>query len=72
MKIFKAERMSAVPGVEKIEPGRIYSDGKTYLAIGAGDGSAVSILDLQLSGKKRMDVRAFLLGFRDPESWRCV
>jgi hypothetical protein len=31
----------------------------------------VSLLDLQLSGKKRMDVRAFLLGFRDPQQWRC-
>ena len=28
---------------------------------------AVSITDLQLSGKKRMDVKAFLAGFRNPE-----
>ena len=63
--------MDGVPGVEKTEPGRIYSDGKTYLAVGTGDG-AVKILDLQLSGKKRMETGAFLLGFRDPESWRCA
>ena len=51
-------------------PGRIASDGKTYLAIGTADG-ALSVLDLQLSGKKRMEVGAFLLGFRNPASWHC-
>jgi len=70
MKVYKVEKTS-VPGVEKAESGKIYSDGKSFLAIGAGDGAAVSLLDLQLSGKKRMDVRAFLLGFRDPQQWRC-
>ena len=71
MKIYKAEKMESVPGVDTIEPGRVYSDGKSYLAIGCGNG-AVSVKDLQLEGKKRMDVRAFLLGFREPESWRAV
>ncbi len=71
MKIYEAEKMAAVPGVERIEPGRIYSDGKTYLAVGCAD-SAVSIKNLQMEGKKRMDTGAFLLGFREPESWRCV
>lgn len=68
MKIYKAEVMK----MEGAEPGRIYSDGKSYLAVGAGDGTAVSILNLQLEGKKRMDIGAFLLGFRNPESWRCA
>ena len=71
LKIYKVEK-TVVPGVEKTEAGKIYSDGKTYLAVGTGDGSAVNILDLQLGGKKRMDVRAFLLGFRDPQQWRCA
>ena len=52
-------------------PGTVLSDGKTYLAIATADG-AVSVKDLQLAGKKRMDVGAFLLGFRDPESYRCT
>ena len=47
-------------------PGSILSDGKTFFAITTMDG-AVSITDLQLSGKKRMDVKAFLAGFRNPE-----
>ena len=53
-----------------IKPGQIVSDGKTYLAIGTADG-ALRVTDLQLQGKKRMDVEAFLRGFRNPQEWRC-
>ena len=49
-------------------PGTVLSDGKTYLAIATQDG-ALALTDIQLAGKKRMDVKAFLLGFRDPESF---
>ena len=50
------------------EPGQILTDGKTFFAITTADG-AVNISDLQLSGKKRMDAKAFLAGFRNPELW---
>ncbi len=49
-------------------PGTVLSDGKTYLAVATQDG-ALALTDVQLAGKKRMDVKAFLLGFRDPESY---
>lgn len=49
-------------------PGHILSEGKTYFAITTADG-AISITDLQLAGKKRMDVKSFLLGFRDPMNY---
>ena len=49
-------------------PGTVLSDGKTYLAVATRDG-ALALTDIQLAGKKRMDVKAFLLGFRDPESY---
>ena len=49
-------------------PGTVLSDGKTYLAIATQDG-ALALTDIQLAGKKRMDIKAFLLGFRDPESY---
>ena len=49
-------------------PGTVLSDGKTYLAIATQDG-AIAITDLQLAGKKRMDVKSFLLGFRNPTSY---
>ena len=50
------------------EPGTVLSDGKTYFAIATQDG-AIAITDLQLSGKKRMDVKSFLLGFRNPTAY---
>ena len=50
-------------------PGTVLSDGKTYFAIATADG-AIAITDLQLAGKKRMDVKSFLLGFRNPASYR--
>ncbi len=49
-------------------PGTVLSDGKTYLAIATEDG-AIAITDLQLAGKKRMDVKSFLLGFRNPTAY---
>ena len=41
------------------------SDGKTFLAIATADG-AISVTELQLAGKKRMPVKDFLIGFREP------
>lgn len=64
LKIFSAEK-SDLQGT----PGQILSDGKSYLAIATKDG-AISIKELQMSGKKRMDVKAFLLGFREPGSYK--
>jgi len=51
-----------------IPEGTIKSDGKSYLEVKCGSG-ALRILKLQLAGKKCMDIEAFLLGFRDPESY---
>lgn len=45
------------------EPGTFVSDGKHYLLARCADGF-VSILELQLEGKKRMDIRDFLNGER--------
>ena len=71
MKIYDACILKTLPDGSPVPaPGCIASDGKTYLAIGTADG-ALSVLDVQLSGKKRMDIKAFLLGFRNPASWRC-
>ena len=76
MKIYKtvkvtgdeyAEMLSAA-GLGHAEPGTVLSDGKTYLAIAAADG-ALSITELQLAGKKKMAVKDFLIGFREPQSY---
>lgn len=50
----------------KLRIGEIETDGKTRVAIGCADG-ALLIDDIQLAGKKRMDIRTFLSGFRFPE-----
>ncbi|MCQ2147303.1 MAG: methionyl-tRNA formyltransferase [Bacteroidales bacterium] len=78
MKIFTVEKMSFdeiknsskfdILRREEVTPGSVFSDGKSYIAISTLDG-AISIKDLQLAGKKRMDVKSFLLGFREPESY---
>ena len=76
LKIFKTTKvegeeyaaMLAQSGLAQAEPGTILSDGKTFLAIATADG-AVSITELQLAGKKRMAVKDFLIGFREPQSY---
>jgi len=59
VKIFKAsfEKVS-----HQKSPGEIQSDNKKYLNIACTDGF-LSILDLQLAGKKRMGIAEFLRGF---------
>lgn len=65
VKIFFAE-----PGETKTaEPGTIFSDGKTFLKITC-NGGLLSITELQLSGKKRMNVAEFLRGFQNPEAFK--
>ena len=38
------------------------------MAFATADG-AISVTELQLSGKKRMAVKDFLIGFREPQSY---
>ena len=60
--------MLSACGLENAVPGTVLSDGKTYLAITTADG-AISVTELQLAGKKKMAVKDFLIGFRDPQSY---
>ena len=48
--------------------GDILSDGKSFIAFATADG-AILVNELQLSGKKRMPVKDFLVGFREPMSY---
>ena len=74
MKIFGAEKADRTELLEKsgmdanAPAGTIISDGKEILALLTSDG-AVRLTDIQLAGKKRMDVKDFLIGFREPESY---
>ena len=59
----------ATPAVgPETAPGTVVSDGKTELKIATAD-SFVSILSLQMSGKKRMTTAEFLRGF-DIKLWK--
>ena len=67
LKIFRAEIREDLHGT----PGQVLTDGKKYFAVATAD-SAVGLLDVQLAGKKRMDVKAFLAGFRDADSYKAT
>lgn len=76
MKIYFGEQVTgpdylkilAENGRESAPAGTVLSDGKSYLAISTADG-AISVKDLQLAGKRKMEVKDFLIGFRDPTSY---
>jgi methionyl-tRNA formyltransferase len=58
LKIFKAVKEDF-----RGTPGQYYSDQKTYLYYATADG-AISLLDVQLEGKKRLAIADFLRGYR--------
>ena len=55
-------------GISSAAPGTVLSDGKSYLAFSTADG-AISVTEIQLAGKKRMAVKDFLIGFREPQTY---
>ncbi len=61
IKIFKVN-IIALPESNNT-PGTIITDGSTYINV-ITKTTAINILELQLSGKKRMDVGSFLRGFK--------
>ena len=60
--------MLSASGMEQAAPGTVLSDGKTFLAFATADG-AISVTELQLAGKKKMAVKDFLIGFREPQTY---
>jgi len=59
-KIFTANKIMQQP---TIEPGYYQTDQKTYLHFACSDGY-IQVVDMQLEGKKRMDIGEFLRGYR--------
>ncbi|WP_246485090.1 methionyl-tRNA formyltransferase [Chitinophaga qingshengii] len=60
IKIYKAHKEAGQPS---IAPGEFDTDEKTYVRIAATDGY-LYLDEVQLEGKKRMDIAAFLRGYR--------
>lgn len=52
--------------------GTILTDGKSYIHVTCGDGSVISLDEIQMSGKKRMRTKDFLLGFREIQAFRFI
>jgi methionyl-tRNA formyltransferase len=67
LKIFRTEAENVA---YEVEPGSIWSDGKTFLKIGCRSGW-ISVRELQLAGKKRMNTEDFLRGFPSINQFRC-
>jgi methionyl-tRNA formyltransferase len=61
-KTFKIWSASVVPGDDTKRPGQIIRVGKNELLVQTGEG-ALSLLEVQLAGKKRMDAGSFLRGY---------
>jgi methionyl-tRNA formyltransferase len=64
VKVLRSALVSQMPTpMVSLEPGAWYLDGKNQLLIRTAD-SCISILELQMEGKKRMAIRDFLNGFK--------
>ncbi len=68
MKIYETRKLPLQDN-NKDHVGTLLTDGRTYLRVRLSDG-VIDILTLQLAGKKRMDVTAFLNGFKVEEGMR--
>jgi methionyl-tRNA formyltransferase len=60
LKILRAEKDYSSPGTH--QPGKFISDNKSYIKVCTKDGY-INILELQLQGRKRMEVKDFLNGY---------
>jgi methionyl-tRNA formyltransferase len=68
MKIFRAD---IVMVNYEVEPGSIFTDGKSFLKIGCS-GGWINVRELQLAGKKRMGINDFLRGFSKIGEYKCL
>ena len=60
LKIFRTEKEESNPD---IEPGQYKTDEKTFLKFACSNGY-ISVTELQLEGKKKMNIEDFLRGYR--------
>ena len=71
MKLFDAYRVKWQEKNGHGAPGTIRTDERGHLEVACGT-DTLRIYELQLAGKKRMQVKDFLLGFRDIDEWHFV
>lgn len=63
LRIFKVQ---IVPGQKGAAPGTMHTDKKGFLEVQCGDGKALSLLEVQQEGRKRLPIADFLKGYRWP------
>ena len=66
LKLFKTIRTDS-----NLSSGTIKTDGKGLLEIGCNSGS-IQVQELQLAGKKRMDIKSFLNGVKLDDTYKCI
>lgn len=66
IKVWRAAAVPPTPGPEGEDrlPGTVFTAAGSELWVAAGDGGMVALREVQPAGKKSMDVRAFLRGYR--------
>jgi methionyl-tRNA formyltransferase len=64
LKVYHAEKELTTP---THSPGQFDTDKKTYLRFAAADGY-IRLTEIQLEGKKKMEVKDFLRGWHTPPS----
>jgi methionyl-tRNA formyltransferase len=62
MKIYKAGKETSNGQTETVRPGEYQTDNKTFLKFVCADGY-ISVIEMQIEGKKKMHVEDFLRGF---------
>ena len=62
-KIYKSEKDYSSGQTGSVRPGDYQTDGKTYLKFACIDGY-VNVLEVQLEGKKKIEIKDFLKGYR--------
>lgn len=71
-KIFSCSVVSDAAQETAAQAGTIISDSKNYIHVVCADGSVLALEEIQMSGKKRMLTKDFLLGFRNIESFKFI
>jgi len=69
--IFKVYKSRFLPENHQLSAGKLISDNKSYLKITTPDGY-IFIDELQMSGKKSMNIKDFLNGFKFSDSTDCT
>lgn len=69
--VMKIYRTAKEPAAHTLKTGSVCTDGKSYLKI-AVQGGYLSLLEIQIAGKKRMQVTDFLRGARLDENYSVI